>query len=268
VARLAEYVEARELVRSLVIRDVRGQYKGSVLGWFWSLLNPLTTVVIFTLFGAVTKLAESIPPAANGRRVFVLHLITGLIPWNAFAAALTGAAGAVVAQSALVTKVYFPRGVVVLAKLGALAFTAAIEMTVLVIALLVAGLMVLPWLPVVLLLFVLQSMLALGFGLVFAVANVYFRDVQYFLTLALQAMFYATPIVYPIAFVTDRGGRLETLYRLNPLVELVEAYRDVLYYLQWPSPARLAYLAVWAVVALALGWATFTRFEGRLAEEL
>lgn len=265
MATLAEYVESRELVRSLVARDIRGQYKGSVLGWLWSLLNPLTTVAIFTLFGAVTKLSDTIAPAANGKKIFVLHLITGLIPWNAFSVALTGAAGAVVAQSALVTKVYFPRGAVVLAKIGALGFTALIEMTVMLVALLIAGLMVLPWLPVVLGLLVLQTMLALGFGLVFSVANVYFRDVQYFLTLALQALFYATPIVYPISLVPER---YVSLYRLNPLVELVEAYRDVLYYGHFPQAGRVGYLAVWAVAALALGWWVFHRFEGRLAEEL
>ncbi len=265
MATLAEYVESKELVRSLVARDIRGQYKGSVLGWVWSLLNPLTTVAVFSLFGAVTKLSDSIEPAANGRKIFVLYLITGLIPWNAFSVALTGGAGSIVAQSALVTKVYFPRGAVVLAKIGALGFTSMIEIVVMLGALLIAGLMVLPWLPLVAVLLLLQTMLALGFGLMFSVANVYFRDIQYFLSLALQALFYATPIVYPISLVPER---YLTLYRLNPMVELVEAYRDVLYFGRFPDPGRLGYVAAWAVVALLAGWWVFHRFEGRLAEEL
>jgi lipopolysaccharide transport system permease protein len=267
VASLAEYVEARELTRSLVARDIRGQYKGSALGWVWSLLNPLTTVAIFSLFGAVVGIPAPVGDP-SGLHNFVLHLITGLVPWAFFSASVTGATGSVVAHGALLTKVYFPRAVVVVSKVASVGFTALIEMSVAVVILLIAGNMVLPWLPMVAVLLVLQALLALWVGLSLSVLNVYFRDVQYFLTLLLQALFYATPIVYPITVVEQRGGRLETIYRINPMVELVEAYRDVLYHLRWPQPGRLAYVAAWAVGSVLLGAWVFSRFEGRLAEEL
>lgn len=264
---LADYLDARELTRSLVTRDIRGQYKGSVLGWLWSLLNPLTTVAIFGLFGAVVGIAAPIGDP-SGLHSFVLHLVTGLVPWTFFSAAVTGATGAVVGQSSLITKVYFPRGVVVAAKVASLGFTALIEMSVAVAVLLVAGNMVLPWLPVVLVLLMLQAMMALGIGLALSVLNVYFRDVQYFLTLALQALFYTTPIVYPINLVSSRGAGVLRLYKLNPLVELVEGYRAALYHLRWPSTGGMAYLAAWSVGTLVVGALVFSRFEGRLAEEL
>jgi ABC-2 type transport system permease protein len=267
VSRLAEYLEGRELTSSLVMRDIRGQYKGSVLGWFWSLLNPLTTVLIFSFLGTVLKIDAPVGDP-SGLDSFVMLLVTGLVPWTFFAAAVTGATGAIVGQGALITKVYFPRGVVVLAKVASLGFTALIEMAVAIAALLVVGNQVLPWLPVVLVLMVLQAIFALGIGLMLSVLNVYFRDVQYFLTLALQALFYTTPIVYPISLVTDRGEGIARLYRLNPLVDMVEAYRAALYHLRWPTAGGMAYLAAWAIGSLVVGAWVFSRFEGRLAEEL
>jgi ABC-2 type transport system permease protein len=148
------------------------------------------------------------------------------------------------------------------------AFTSVIEFAVVVIILLIAGNQVLPWLPLVALLFVLELILVLGFGLMLSVANVYFRDIQYLLTIGLQLLFYATPIIYKIDVVGQHGPRVLFVYRLNPLVRLVQAYRSVLYDLRWPAAADVAYVAVWAMAILALGMLAFRRLEGRLAEEL
>ncbi|MFN0029681.1 MAG: ABC transporter permease [Acidimicrobiales bacterium] len=264
MASIAEYVEARELAKALTLREIRGQYKGSVLGWFWSLLNPLTTVLVFSFFFWVLKVA---PPTGDpsGLKSFALYLISGLVPWTFFAACLNGAAGSVVNQGSLISKVYFPRGIVVVSKIGAVGFTTLMELSVALIILLIAGNMVLPWLPMVALLLVIQAALALGVGLVLAVANVYFRDVQYFVGLVLQVLFYSTPIAYDIELIPER---YRTLYRLNPLVDLIDSYHRVLYDLRWPNFAWVGYVAGWAVVMLGLGIWVFSRFEPRLAEEL
>lgn len=268
MATIAEYVQARELAKALTLREIRGQYKGSILGWFWSLLNPLTTVAVFSFFFAVLKV-EAPRGDPSGLKVFALYLITGLVPWNFFAAAVNGSAGAVVSQGSLISKVYFPRGVVVVAKIGAVGFTTLMEMSVAVVILLVAGNMVLPWLPMVVALLVLQSAFALGVGLVLSVANVYFRDVQYFVGILLQVGFYSTPIAYGVNLIEDRWGeRGLFIYRLNPLVDLIEAYHRVLYDLRWPDFGWLAYVAGWAVAMLLIGAWVFNRFEPRLAEEL
>lgn len=261
-------MEARELAKALTMRDIRGQYKGSILGWFWSLLNPLTTVAVFTFFFAVLGVPAPVGDP-SGLKIFALYLFTGLVPWNFFAMSINGAAGSVVAQSSLVTKVYFPRGIVVLSKIGSVGFTTLMEMSVAVVLLLVAGNMVLPWLPAVVVLVALQGCLALGIGLMLAVANVYFRDVQYLVSIALQVLFYSTPVVYQTSLIEARfGARGLFVYRLNPLVDLIEAYHRVLYDLRWPDFRWLGYVAVWAAVLLVLGGWLFNRFEPRLAEEL
>jgi lipopolysaccharide transport system permease protein len=268
VSTLTEYVGARELTKALVVREIRGQYKGSILGWVWSLLNPLTTVATFTFFFAILGVKAPVGDP-SGLDIFALYLITGLVPWNFFSMSLTGTAGSVVQQGSLISKTYFPRGVVVLAKIGAVGFTTLMEMSVMLIILLVAGNMVLPWLPVVAFLLVLQAMFALGIGLVLSVANVYFRDVQYFVGLILQVLFYAAPIAYPVTLVEDKlGSEWMWLYRANPMVDLIEAYRRVLYDLRWPSLGGVSYFAAWAVAMLALGIFVFARAEPRLAEEL
>jgi lipopolysaccharide transport system permease protein len=268
VSTIAEYVEARELAKALTLREIRGQYKGSVLGWFWSLLNPLTTVAVFTFFFAILGVEAPVGDP-SGLKIFALYLITGLVPWNFFAASVNGAAGSIVMQGSLISKVYFPRGIVVVAKLGAVSFTTIMEMSVAMVILLIAGNMVLPWIPMVLVLLVIQATLALGLGLILSVANVYFRDVQYFVTILLQVGFYSTPIAYPMSLVEAKLGETGLLlYRLNPMVNLIEAYHNVLYDLRWPELGWLAYVAAWAVGMLLLGSWLFSRFESRLAEEL
>src|SRR5262249_39010773 len=140
------------------------------------------------------------------------------------------------------------------------------------VILLLLGNMVLPWIPALLVLVVIQSVFVLGIGLMLSVFNVYFRDVKHFIGIALQALFYSAPIVYPIRFVVDAGARtsfpLVFVYRLNPLVRFIELYRAVLYDLRVPSPSDLAYVTVWAAGLLALGLFVFHRLDRRLAEEV
>ena len=266
--RAGSLAEVRELTRSLTAREIRSQYKGSVLGWFWSLLNPLAQIVTFTLVFSVILRAEPPVGVPSGQHNYTLWLITGLIPWNLFANGVVGTTGSLLAQGSLISKVYFPRSTVVVSKILAVAFTSLIEFAVMVIVLLAAGSMVLPWLPVVALLFGLQLVMVLGIGLMLSVANVYFRDIQYLLNIALQLLFYSAAIIFPISLIAAHGPRALHIFRLNPLVRLFEAYRDVLYDLRWPSFTDVGYVALWAFGILAVGMVVFRRFQGRLVEEL
>jgi ABC-2 type transport system permease protein len=132
--------------------------------------------------------------------------------------------------------------------------------------------MVLPWIPVLLPLIVLQTMFALGLSLALSVLNVYFRDVQHLLGIATQIWFYATPIIYPVSVVADADAKnslpLLRIYRLNPMTRFVDAYRNVLYDLRFPAGEDLAFVAVVSVVTLLVGYWIFRRLEPRLAEEL
>jgi ABC-type polysaccharide/polyol phosphate export permease len=274
VTRLAEYVSGRELAVNLTLRELRGKYKRSVLGWTWSLVNPLASVLIFSIVFSFFLKIE--PPVGDpsGLHSFVAFLLCALLPWNLIAGGMNQSMGALVGNGNLIKKVYFPREILVFSTIAALVITLLVELVVLLVVLLVLGNMVLPWIPIVLVLVAIQAVLVAGFGLMLSVFNVYFRDVEHFIPIALQALFYATPIVYPISLVPDEATvwgweiPLGTLYRLNPLVSLVESYRDVLYDLRFPPVGRLAYLVVWAAASLVLGLFVFGRLDRRLAEEV
>ena len=157
---------------------------------------------------------------------------------------------------------------------ASLVVTMLIEMGVLCAILLLAGNMVLPWIPVLILLIAIEAVFVFGCALVLYVCNVYFRDVQYLVAIALQVIFYTVPIVYPIRFVpvhaTVLGVEIPLLriYSLNPLVRFVGAFRDVLYDLRFPPLWDLAYITLWAICTLLVGYWVFGKLGRRLAEEV
>lgn len=271
---LRELAARRELVLNLTQRELKGKYKRSALGWAWSLLNPLATMLIFTVvFRFVLRVPIPVGES-TGIRVFALWLLCGLLVWNLISNGMNGGIAALVGNANLIKKVYFPREALVVSAVLALVVTLLIELGVLAVALAFFGNVVVLWLPVLVLLLALVTAFTLGLALMLSVANVYFRDMQYFVAIFLQLWFYATPIIYPIELVEAQRGTevlgvsILTLYNLNPAVTFVEAFRDVLYDLQWPGPDRWGAMLAWAVVSMVVGVRVFRRFEGRLAEEL
>src|SRR5436309_12614159 len=144
-------------------------------------------------------------------------------------------------------------------------------MAVLAVVLLVFGNMVLPWLLPAFGLVLILTMFVVGIGLILSVLNVYFRDIQHLIGIVLQIWFYATPIVYPMTYVQSalkHRPELFTLYKLNPMVRFVEAFRDCLYDLRFPPLLDTVYLFGVSAATLALGIFVFTKLEPKLAEEL
>ncbi len=274
MTRLADYASARELTINLTLRELRGKYKRSVLGWTWSLINPLATVLIYSLVFAFFLKIQ--PPVGHpsGLHNFALFLLCGLLPWNFLSGAMTESMGALLGNGNLIKKVYFPREVLIVATVAALLVSFLIELGVLMVILLAFGNMVVPWIPALLVLVAIQTVFVLGIGLVLSVANVYFRDMRHLIAILLQALFYTAPIVYPIRLVPKEATvfgheiALRYVYELNPLVRFLTAYRDVLYDLRFPAVGDIAYLVVWAAASLAIGLWVFSRLDGRLAEEV
>lgn len=271
---LGELVASRELLANLTLRELRGKYKRSALGWGWSLVNPLVTMGIFTVVFSVFLKAK--PDAGNPSRldIFALWLLCGLLPWNLLAQSLSGGTNALVVNANLIKKVYFPREVLVASTVGSFLVSFLIEMSVLAVALGVMGNNVLPWIPLMLAVTVLLTLFALGAALALSVLNVYFRDVEHFVAIALQVWFYASPIVYPLKYVhkLDRyhwlGISAYDAYLANPMTEFAIAFRNCFYDLRFPSAQTWAYLVGWTALALVVGAVLFRMREGRLAEEL
>src|SRR5690349_19169095 len=206
MSHLREFAGTHDLAINLTLRELRGRYKKSILGWTWSLLNPLATVLIYSLVFSYFLKIEPPTGHPSGLHSFALFLLCALVPWNLFQNGLNMGLGSIVGNGNLIKKVYFPRELLVASGTGSLVVTMLIEMG----------------------------------ALVLSVCNVYFRDVQYLIAIALQVIFYTVPIVYPIRFVpvhaTLFGVEIPLLriYSLNPLVRFVGAFRAVLYDLRFP----------------------------------
>jgi ABC-type polysaccharide/polyol phosphate export permease len=275
---LKEYAAARELTVNLTMRELRGKYKRSLLGWSWSLLNPLATVIIFAIvFRYFLKV--TVPPGnPSGLDNFALFLVCGLLPWNYLSNGLNGAMLTLVGNANLVKKVYFPREALVVSNVASWVYSLLIELGTMCIFFLIFGNMVLPWIPVVLGLILLQTIFVLGVALLLSALNVYFRDIQHLFGIVLLGWFYATPVVYPISLVEAADKTkpellghqvpLLTLYKLNPMTRLVGAYRNALFDLRFPPLWDVLYIFGSGVVMLVIGWYVFNRLEGRMAEEL
>jgi ABC-2 type transport system permease protein len=273
-----QLISSREVLYNLTLREVRGQYKRTVLGQLWSLANPLAAMLIYTfIFSFLFRLPlETGEP--SGLKSYALWLLIGLLPWMFFSRVMNMGTGVLVINAPLIQKVYFPRAIMPLSLVGVVGFNWLFEMGVLIVALLVAGAFVIPWVPFVLLVMVLLALFAAGVAMIFAVTNAHFRDVEHAVTVFTQIWLYMSPVIYPISLVETQSERLGglfgtpltllDLYCINPIVSFVTAFRDLLYDNKMPGWEVWAGCTFWGFAAFILGIGLFAKYEKRLAEIL
>ena len=262
-----------DLLVNLTLRDLRSKYKRSALGWTWSVLNPLVAVVVYSAVFSVFLRIQPTTGDPSGLRSYAEFLLVTLLPWQFHVTSLTEATRSITANGPLITKIWFPRWVLPTSAVLARFLTLLVEMAVLLVLIAVLeGHFAFTWIPVVLMLMALQLLFTGGLALMVSAANVYFRDVQHFLGVALAPWMFLTPILYPLNMVpADReflGIGYRTLYQLNPMVSWAEAYRNALYDLRFPSAERWLAIVVATVVVLTGGFRIFRRLEPRMAEEV
>ena len=286
LSRLLRSEDARQtldLTLRLTQRSVSSEFKGTALGRLWSFINPLATIAIFALiFGIVFR--NEVPPGRNsGIDSFALWIGIGVLSWTFFSSGIMSSMNALVDNAGLLTKVYFPRQVLIYSAVLSLAVDFAFELLVLVIiAMLMGGPGVLLMIPALLVVTVLVGMFAVGLGLMLSIATVYFRDLGHLWQIFNQIWMYASGVVFPLTMVNkvqndlfDKGWQvnggpipLTTILRLNPAETYLEAFRSCLYDFALPSlPVFLACLA-WAIVMLTLGLVFFRRHSASIVEEL
>lgn len=269
---------SRELLGNLVLRETRGQYKRTILGRLWSLLNPLAAMLIYTFIFSVVFRIQPEPGDPSGLDIFPLWLMCGLLPWGFFAASLNATSGSLTANEGLISKVYFPRGVLPLAAVGTVGTNWLVEMLVLAIALAIFGSQLLVWVPATILFMLLLAIFASGLGWALSIFTLHFRDAQYLLSIILQLWMYLTPIIYPVSLIEDASNRvggifgsnftLFDLYTLNPMYHFVEAFRALLYDNRWPDTENFVACVLWSVAAVVVGVLVFKRSESKIAEML
>lgn len=250
--------EYREMIISLVKRDLKGRYKGSVLGFFWTFLNPLLQLCVYTMVFSVIM--------RNGIRDFYLFLFVALVPWLFFSTSLSGGVSCIWQQQDMVKKIYFPREVLPVAYVTAQFVNMLLSLLVVLAVLLAAGkgisLSAMLYLPLIM---VIEYMLALGGALIVSSAAVYIRDLQYLMGIVTMAWQFLTPIMYGIDMVPER---FLGIFYLNPMTPVILAYRDILYYKKAPDVATLLSAACFGTVLLLAGFLIFGRLKRRFAEEM
>ena len=258
----ADLVRYRELFANLFRRDFQAKYKGSLLGVFWSLLNPLVLLGVYLLvFGIIFP--------NNDIRHYPIYLLAGLACWIFFSVSLQSSARSMIDSAELIKKVRFPRQLVAFSMVA----TQAVTFTVMVAILILLSLVFVPearttvWAAIPLAL-VFAGLVA-GLSLLVACINVLFRDVEHILTAALLPWFFLTPVLWsPASLPAGHERLLEVLRWGNPIAPPIYAVRDALWSGHLPRPADVIYLVVAAALALLLGALVFRKVDDRIAVEL
>lgn len=247
----------REMIFSLVRKDLRGRYKGSVLGFLWTFINPLFQLIIYTIAFSF------ILPSAIEK--YYLYLFVALIPWIFFSSSLQGGANSVMASQNLVTKIYFPREILPVSYVTSCFVNMLLTFIIIFLVVAVSGVGLNLWavlcLPVIMLI---EYMIALGLALLFSAVTVFFRDMEHILSIVTMAWIYMTPVLYPIETISD--PEVQKLFYLNPMTSVIIAYRDILYYAKVPDFSTLLIALFFGVMSLILGELVFSRLKKRFAE--
>ena len=271
---LRELLAYRELLINLVIRNLKLRYKNSALGFFWSLLNPLLMMAVFTMV-----FSFMMPNTQISR--FPVFALCGILPWNFFTAALSQSVSSIVGNSHLIKKVYFPREVLPISVVMSSLVNFLLALLVLFPMLVTFGIGVTKWavfLPIVILA---QFLFALGLALMLATMNVFYRDTSIIMDVILQAWFFLTPIIYPIEILPASRQILgltlpirRLMYILNPMASIIASYRTVLYGSVSgapPGPPAWDFFSrtiVTSLVFLILGYLVFIHYSHRFGEEI
>ncbi|WP_407425574.1 ABC transporter permease [Treponema sp.] len=248
----------RQMLFSLVHRELRGRYKGSVLGFLWTFLNPLLQMFVYTfVFSIIMR---------SNIEKYYLFLFVALVPWIFFSTSLTGGCACILNSADMVKKIYFPREILPLSFVTT-AFVNMLYCFIVVFAVLfISGIgfnfLALIYLPLILLI---EYIFTLGISLLSSALTVYFRDLQHILGIFTLAWQMLTPVMYSSKNVPDR---YLTLFNMNPMTPIVEAFRSILYYKEIPHLENLLSAVLFGVVFLLLGELVFSKLQKGFAEEL
>lgn len=249
--------EYRELLKSSIKKDVGGKYKNSVLGVLWSFLYPLLQIAVYAIvFPLIMR---------SNMENYTVFVCCGLIPWNFFSTAISRSSFTMIENGNILKKVYFPREILPISVVTSEAVNFVIS-TIIILAFVLGTGMGLTWYvifyPVILLI---QYILLIGISLFVSSITVYFRDLQHFIGIALQLLFYATPIVYATNIIPVS---YQWILRLNPMTFIIDGYRSIFYYQQQPDFISLGITLLVSLILCVVGYLLFSKLQKRFAEEL
>ena len=255
---IRELYKYREMIFSLIRKDLRSRYKGSALGFLWTFINPLLQLVVYTIVFSILF------PTNIDK--FYIFLFIGLVPWLFFNTAIVGGSTSVVSQENLIKKIYFPRQVLPISYVTSGFVNMLLTFIVIFLVLFFSGFGIayetLWALPIVMLV---EYLLALGIAMIMSALTVYVRDLEYILGIVAMCWMYLTPILYEIDTIPEE---YRYLIYLNPMTGVIRCYRDILYYKQLPELEVLGSAFGVGLGFLIVGFIVFERLQRHFVEEL
>lgn len=253
---IKEIYEYREMIFSLVRRDLQGRYKGSILGFFWTFLNPLLQLCVYTVvFSIILR---------NDIEQYYLFLFVALVPWIFFSTSVSGGASVIWSQQDMVKKIYFPRQVLPITFVTSQFVNMFLSFLVVFFVLIISGkgisIVALMYMPIIM---IVEYILCLGMAFITSALTVYLRDLEYLSSIITMAWQFLTPVMYSIDTVPEQ---LLPLFNVNPMTPIIIAYRDILYYKTVPQLGTLAHGTILGVFLLIVGWKLFDKLQKRFAE--
>jgi len=247
----------RELLKTNIKKDITGKYKKSFLGILWSFISPLLQIAVYAFVFQVILKSE-IPN-------YTVYLCCGLIPWQYFSAVIMRGAACVIDNGNIIKKVYFPREILPISVVTSEGVNFLIS-TIIILGFAIFGGIGLSinilWYFVVL---IIQYIVSIGFAFIVSSFTVYFRDLLHLLSIIIQLLFYATPIVYATSAVPVE---LQWIVKINPMSYLIDAYRNIFYNKMPPEITELLICLGMGLALCVIGYFTFRKLEKRFVEEL
>lgn len=249
--------EYRELLKTSISKDVRGKYKNSVLGVIWSFLNPLLQIAVYAIvFPLIMR--SNLPD-------YTVFLCCGLIPWNFFSTATSRTSFTMIENGNIIKKVYFPREILPLSVVTSEAINFIISTIIILAFVLGYGMGLSKYIIFYPLILIVQYFLLIGISFIVSSVTVYFRDLQHFIGIALQLLFYATPIVYAPDSIPQN---FQWILQYNPMTYIINGYRDIFYYQRMPDFSSLGIVLVISIALCIIGYFIFKKLQKRFAEEM
>ena len=249
----------RELLKTSVKKDIGGKYKHSFLGVLWSFINPLLQILVYALiFPLVMKNGGSY-------KDYTVFMVCGLIPWAYFTTVINRASFIMIENGNILKKVYFPRSILPLSLVTSETINFLVSCIIILAFIVIKGFGISKFILFFPLVLLIQYVLLLGIALIFSAVTVYMRDIQHFIGVVLQLLFYATPIVYSIDTIPEN---FRWILKWNPMTYIIEGYRAIFYNQTMPDLKSLRVLGIISIIILIVGYLLFNKLQKRFAEEL
>lgn len=247
----------RELLKTSVKKEVRSKYKNSFLGILWSFLNPLLQIAVYAVIFSLIL--------SNQQPHYAVFLCCGLIPWSFFASAINKSAFTFIENGNIIKKVYFPREIIPISVVTGETVNFLISSLIIVGFVIFSGMGISKYILLYPLVLITQYLIILAISLIISSVCVYLRDLQHFIGIALQLLFYAAPIVYAPSSIPDN---YQWILKYNPMTYIINAYRDIFYNQTMIELKPILIVLIIAIIGCVIGYSIFHKLQKGFAEQL